>query len=111
MKLLNRVMVLAALAGGSFLAHSQAEPAATRGQLLYTTHCIACHTTQMHWRNDRKAHDWDSLKMHVRRWQGNAGLQWDDADIAEVARHLNDTIYRFPQTADRVSMGSQRASR
>ena len=40
----------------------------------------------------------------VRRWQGNAGLQWGDADIAEVARHLNDTIYHFPQTADRVSI-------
>ena len=110
MKLLNRVMVLTALAGGSFLEHSQT-PAATRGQLLYTTHCIACHTTQMHWRDDRKAHDWDSLKTHVRRWQGTAGLQWDDADIAEVARHLNDTIYRFPQTADRLSMGSPRALR
>ena len=111
MKFLNRVMVLTALAGASLLAHSQAAPDATRGQLLYTTHCIACHTTQMHWRDDRKAKDWDSLKVHVRRWQGNAGLQWDDADIAEVARHLNDTIYRFPQTDDRVSMSSQRASR
>jgi hypothetical protein len=23
-------------------------------------------------------------------------LQWSDSDIDEVARHLNDTIYRFP---------------
>jgi mono/diheme cytochrome c family protein len=22
-----------------------------RGERLYTTHCIACHSTQMHWRD------------------------------------------------------------
>ena len=110
-KLLSRTIALTALAGASALSNAQSVPSETRGQLLYNTHCISCHTTQMHWRNDRKAHDWDSLKTHVRRWQGTAGLQWDDADIAEVARHLNDTIYRFPQTADRLSMGSPRALR
>ena len=106
----KRLLVVVALAGVSVLAHSQARPGATRGELLYTTHCISCHTTQMHWRNDRQAHDWDSLKMQVRRWQGNASLQWGDADIAEVARHLNDTIYHCPQTADQVSTNSRRAA-
>ena len=75
----------------------------------YTTHCISCHTSQMHWRNDQQAYDWDSLKVQVRRWQGNANLQWGDADIAEVARHLNDTIYHYPQTGDRVSTAFPRA--
>ena len=103
----TRLLAMTALAAISAFAHSQAPPVATRGELLYTTHCVTCHTTQMHWRNDRKANDWDSLKVNVRRWQGNAGLQWGDADIAEVARHLNDTIYHFPQTADRVSMNSR----
>ena len=28
----------------------------SRGELLYSTHCIACHTSQMHWR-DKKVHD------------------------------------------------------
>ena len=77
--------------------------------MLYTTHCISCHTSQMHWRNDRQAYDWDSLKVQVRRWQGNANLQWGDADIAEVTRHLNDTVYHYPQTADRVSTAFPRA--
>jgi mono/diheme cytochrome c family protein len=110
MKLLKHLLVVMTLAGVSALAHSQTPPAATRGQMLYATHCISCHTTQMHWRNDRQAHDWDSLKMQVRRWQGNASLQWGEADIAEVARHLNDTIYHFPQTADRVGLASRRAT-
>ena len=105
-----RILLAAVALYGSFPAHAQEAPPQSResrGQLLYTTHCISCHTAQMHWRNDRRAQDWDTLKMQVRRWQGNAGLQWDDADIVEVARHLNDSIYHFPQTDDRVSLGSR----
>ncbi|MES2975870.1 MAG: cytochrome C [Pseudomonadota bacterium] len=100
--------VLIALACASPFSSAQTAPAESRGQLLYNTHCIACHTTQMHWREGRLASDWGSLKVQVRRWQGNAGLQWGDADIVEVSRHLNDTIYKFPQTADRVSMAVSR---
>lgn len=67
----------------------------TRGQLLYEIHCIACHDSQMHWRDQRLASDWPGLVEQVRRWQLRANLHWSDADIVEVARHLNDTIYRF----------------
>ena len=109
MNFLARLLVLTIVGGGCSLAQAQAAPPASRGQLLYTTHCISCHTTQMHWRDDRLAHDWDSLKAQVRRWQGNANLQWSDADIVEVARHLHDTIYRHPQTADRVSLARRPA--
>lgn len=110
MKIPKRLLLVTVLAGFSALALAQAQPAATRGQLLYSTHCISCHTTLMHWRNERQASDWESLKAQVRRWQGFAGLQWGEADIAEVARHLNDTIYHFPQTADRVSLAPRRAT-
>ena len=103
-KLLTRTLLLAAMACASAVALSQTAPLPSRGQLLYTTHCIECHTTQMHWRVGRLAQDWDSLKGQVRRRQGNAGLGWNEADIAEVARHLNDTIYRHPQTSDRLSL-------
>ena len=102
----NRFTVFLLLVASSALSHSQKTPAQTRGGLLYTTHCVACHTTQMHWRNDRLAVDWDSLKVQVRRWQGNAGLAWNEADITEVSRYLNDTIYRYPTPADRVGLAS-----
>jgi hypothetical protein len=77
--------------------------AESRGELLYTTHCIACHSERMHWRDQRLATDWASLKALVRRWQGVAQLGWNDDDIVEVARHLNERIYRFPQTSDPVT--------
>jgi hypothetical protein len=78
-------------------AGAQAQPAASRGQLLYSTHCVECHTSQMHWRDQRQVRDWESLKVWVRHWQGDARLQWTDADVDAVARHLNETIYRFPR--------------
>jgi hypothetical protein len=68
---------------------------ANRGALLYDTHCVACHTTQMHWRDKRIATDWESLKAQVRRWQATAHLGWSEEDVDAVARHLDERIYRF----------------
>ena len=81
--------------------HAQDTPRDTRGQLLYETHCIACHTTQMHWREQRLARDWGTLKFQVRRFQGIAMLGWSDEDVDAVAHYLNDTIYRFPESQAR----------
>ena len=101
------VLALGALTLLPLAAAAQAPE--SRGQLLYGNHCIACHTTQMHWRDQKLVTDWASLKALVRRWQGVAQLGWNDDDIVEVARHLNERIYRFPQTSDPVtSMPSPR---
>ena len=102
MRLPIRSLLLAGLACASTAALPQSA-APSRGHLLYTTHCIECHTTQVHWRDEKRARDWDSLKAQVRRWQATAALGWSEADIVEVARHLNETIYNFPQASDRVS--------
>jgi hypothetical protein len=88
-------LVLLLLAAPALRALGPAAP--SRGELLYSTHGIVCHPTRMHWRDQRRARDWESLKAQVRRWQGEAQLQWSEEDIEAVARHLNETIYRFPQ--------------
>lgn len=82
----------------SFLGAAQAAPAAdaSRGEMLYSTHCIACHTTHVHWRDKRLASDWASLEKQVRRWQHNTGLSWSDDDVAAVTRYLNTLYYHFP---------------
>jgi mono/diheme cytochrome c family protein len=77
--------------------------AQSRGELLYATHCIACHTTEMHWRDKRSASNWAALKGQVRRWQAAASLAWSDGDILDVSRYLNESVYHFEQTADPVS--------
>jgi mono/diheme cytochrome c family protein len=106
------LLVLAmTLAGAAALAQTPAGPAgagtampSSRGQALYTTHCIACHNTQVHWRDAKLARDWPSLKAQVSRWQASAALAWSEADVVEVARYLNDSIYRYPQTSDLVGL-------
>ena len=85
-------------------AHAQAVPPPSRGQLLYETHCVECHNTQMHWRTHKQARDWDSLKAQVRRWQATARLGWTEADVTDVAHYLNETIYQFPQPQERAGL-------
>lgn len=97
------------LAAWLFAPAAQAQ---SRGELLYTTHCIACHTEQMHWRTKRLANDWNSLAKQVRRWQGNAGLAWSEEDILEVTGYVNARFYRFapPRVSQRLPQGTQPAS-
>ena len=76
---------------------------------FYDAHCVACYNTQMHWREQRRATDWDILKALVQRWQARARLAWSEDDVQEEARHLNDTVYRFPQTSGRVSLLTREA--
>lgn len=91
-----------ALLGALFLlsghpadASAQATVAPGRGELLYTTHCVACHNARVHWRDQKLATDWASLRAQVRRWQAVQKLGWSEADITEVARYLNTFYYRY----------------
>lgn len=67
-----------------------------RGELLYTTYCVGCHSTQVHWREKKLATDWTSLQFQVRRWQRNTGLGLGEDDISAIARYLNGLYYHFP---------------
>lgn len=106
------IVLALALMLASAAAQAQSSPAGagpvTRGQALYNTHCIACHTTQVHWRDARLATDWDSLKREVRRWQATNALAWSEADVVHVARHLNEAYYRYPQTSDLIGFARPR---
>ncbi|MDP9927947.1 cytochrome c [Variovorax paradoxus] len=95
------VLIVAALQGSP--AQAQAP---SRGELLYNTNCIACHSTQMHWRSRRLATDWTSLQEQVRRWQQAASLDWRDEDIVEVARFLNERYYGFTPTTTSGSLSA-----
>ncbi len=94
--------LLAATAWASTVTWAQTAPDPSRGQLLYATHCSGCHTSQVHWRDQKVASDWSSLMTEVRRWQARERLNWNDTDILYVTRHLNDTIYRFEQPANQA---------
>lgn len=95
--MLRRTMlaVLIVFFGNPADAGAQPIRDATRGELLYSTHCIACHRVQVHWREKNLVTDWRSLRSEVRRWQEVSGLGWSKEDIAQVARYLNALHYRY----------------
>ena len=98
------LQVFAACVFCSHVAAAQTTPNVgdSRGDMLYSTHCIACHTTQIHWRDKKLATDWTSLTEQVRRWSSNTGLGWGEEDIVAVARHLNALYYHFPTAGGQV---------
>lgn len=99
--------LLAACSSGA--AFAQSDPMDAHGAaLLYDTHCRACHTQQVHWRDGRIATDWTSLVAQVRRWQGNLDLDWSDDEIRQVAHYLNLRFYRFPPGSQRLIVRSDR---
>lgn len=68
-----------------------------RGQLLYETHCIACHDNSVHNRNPRKADSVGKIKYWVTRWSTELKLNWSSSDIDEVAKYLNSKYYKFEE--------------
>ncbi len=68
---------------------------AGRGELLYSTYCIACHSAQIHWRDKKLATDWSRLRSEVRHWEGFARLEWTEDDVVAVAKYLNTMYYRY----------------
>jgi mono/diheme cytochrome c family protein len=89
------VAILAA-PGSPVPANAQPVRDVTRGELLYSNHCIACHNTQVHWRTKKIAADWASLKSQVNRWQAVGALKWSNEDITVVAHYLNALHYHYP---------------
>jgi mono/diheme cytochrome c family protein len=98
----TRVLFAAVLLQAALPLHAQTLVPSSRGELLYATHCIACHTKQVHWRDQRIVTDPSSLTAQVARWQKNTGLNWSSEEIQDVARYLNATVYRFPDPAPRA---------
>jgi mono/diheme cytochrome c family protein len=94
-RLIPAGVLIGLLAAMAAIAQSVPGPGVSRGALLYSTHCIACHNMQMHWRDAKVVKDWPTLKAEVRRWQAAARLGWSEDDIAEVARHLNALHYGY----------------
>lgn len=84
----------------SFSSQAQAEEKltneASRGKLLYSLHCVNCHTEQKHWRANKKVSDWPSLVSQVRLWQNISNLKWDNHDTESVANYLNTLYYHYP---------------
>lgn len=92
------IMTACLLWAAGNLAYASPEYSQTRGELLYSTHCITCHTSEIHWREKKLATDLQSLETQVRRWQNNSSLGWSEDEITDVTHYLNEVYYYFPIT-------------
>lgn len=92
------------------LAAAAAPATPSRGELLYSIHCIECHSTQVHWRELRLASDWPTLKAQVLRWQAIGQLGWSEAEVGDVTQYLNETIYHFVQPRAQARSGARAGS-
>jgi mono/diheme cytochrome c family protein len=98
MKRWTRLLAALCLAAGLHAAGAAAKTADEGvGALLYSTHCVGCHTAQVHWRDGKRVTNAAALRAEVRRWQDKIGLGWSDDEIAAVTRHLNALHYHFPE--------------
>ncbi len=96
--MLRTSIVVALFAAFAPLTDADAQPmrSSSRGELLYNTHCIACHNEQVHWRDKKIVRDWASLQTEVRHWQRVSGLRWNNEDVVAVTRYLNALHYHYP---------------
>lgn len=113
-------MVMALTLLGSPVSHAQsnrkptAAPSKTptptgesRGEMLYSVSCGACHATEVHWRAKKLATDPERLRREVLRWKDNVGAEWNIDDVNEVTRYLDATFYRFPAAASESGLQPQ----
>lgn len=89
-------------------AAALAQPAPSRGELLYRNHCAGCHGTQIHWRERKQVTDWAGLLAQVQLWQARDHLSWSTADVQAVADYLNDTLYHLPRPEQRAGLARAR---
>ena len=93
------VIATALLWTGAAYADPKVPKASSRGQMLYENQCSACHGANAHWRDKKLVSDAQSLRTQVKRWATNAGQQWSDDDVEQVARYLNTRYYHLPGPA------------
>ena len=92
----KKMLIVCLIASVATFAHSEPTMEKSRGELLYSTHCVACHTTNVHWRDKGEVTDWKSLNGQVRKWQESIGLGWSADDVAAVSSYLNAVHYHLP---------------
>jgi mono/diheme cytochrome c family protein len=71
-----------------------------RGKLLYENHCLDCHESTVHVRDNHKAKSIDELRAEVIRWAGNQKLKWGPTEINDVTGYLDESFYHYGRTTD-----------
>lgn len=79
-----------------FTSSIPASAGTERGRLLYENHCMSCHASIVHVREQRKSKSQAELRARILRWSGELKLNWHDDELADVYQYLNNRYYKFP---------------
>ena len=93
--LLISLMVLAVVAAAGVLAYAQMLQWSEADEGLAPAPGIDYAALQAHWRGLPPARDWESLRAQVRGWHHAAAPGAEPARCDEVARKLNQAVFRF----------------
>ncbi len=77
------------------ISFAQEDAGFTRGFELYSNHCVACHESVVHVREQRKVDSLDTMKAYILHWTEYQNLSWTDEEIADVQTFLNKRYYKF----------------
>ena len=68
-----------------------------RGKMLYENHCMSCHESVLHIREDRRAKALGEIYWQTTRWAVTQQLEWRYDDVRDVAQYLNNQFYKFDE--------------
>jgi len=72
-------------------------PVQSRGEMLYSNHCLSCHESIVHIREKHSARNLDALRQAVTRWAKELGLTWSSQEIEDVILYLNLNYYHLAE--------------
>lgn len=90
-------LVLVAVAAGVLFTWARTLSAMDADQALAPAPATVYQNAHLYWREIGQARDWDGLKAQLQRWQQLANPGWGEERIEEVARALNEAVFRFAQ--------------
>ena len=86
-------LVVAAFAASSLSVDAQ--ETVQRGQELYATQCLSCHTERLHQREKSKIRTLADLRAEVTRWSRETKQRFSAEDIEDAVRDLDLSHYRL----------------
>ncbi|MDH5473669.1 MAG: hypothetical protein OEY61_12505 [Gammaproteobacteria bacterium] len=77
-------------------AIAEEKPAITHGEQLHNEKCMACHTTNVYTREDRRIKTLQALSNQVDNcMKGAAKAEWTEIETSSVVDYLNQKFYKF----------------
>lgn len=107
--LLINLLLMAVVAAASVLAYAQMQQSEA-DEWTAPAHRIDYGALQAHWRGLAPARDWESLHAQVRGWQEACAAGTGPVHCEEMARNLNQAVFRFAVPGEALALGRTAAA-